>query len=227
MPSIRIDEHETIDLLKTLISINSVNPSLMADGPGERQIAGHIRAFMESVGLEVHVTEPEPGRPNVVGLLRARQKEPGRTLMLNGHTDTVGFGTMDIDPLDPMERDGRVYGRGSADMKAGVTAMLAAAAAVARSGLVLRGDLIVAAVADEEYASIGTEALVRAYTADAAIVTEPTHLDVVIAHKGFAWIDIETTGRAAHGSRPDEGIDAIVLMGEVLVALRDLERTTL
>jgi acetylornithine deacetylase len=147
--------------------------------------------------------------------------------MLNGHTDTVGAGNMDIGPFDPVEKEGRVYGRGAADMKAGVTAMLAAAAAVARSGMRLQGDLIVAAVADEEYASIGTESLVKTHTADAAIVTEPTGLNIVVAHKGFAWIKYVTEGRAAHGSRPDEGIDAIMLMTEVLSELNALEQTAL
>ena len=224
---ISINEQETIDLLKSLIRIDSVNPDLMEDGAGEAEIAGFIRTSMEDAGFEVHVQETVPGRPNVIGILRSEDKTPGKTLMLNGHTDTVGIGKMDIDPHDPVEKDGRIYGRGSADMKAGVTAMIAAATAVHRARIPLKGDLIVAAVVDEEYASIGTEALVKEYSADAAIVTEPTDLNMTIAHKGFAWVDIQTEGHAAHGSNAAEGIDAIMMMADVMHGLRSFDQNVL
>jgi acetylornithine deacetylase len=142
--------------------------------------------------------------------------------MLCGHTDTVGVAGM-AQPFEPLEREGRLYGRGSQDMKGGVAAMIAAAGVLARDWT--RGRLIVACVVDEEHMSLGAEALVREWRADFAVVTEPTDLRLAIGHKGFAWVDIVTHGRAAHGSRPEEGRDAIARMGRVLVALeaRDKE----
>jgi acetylornithine deacetylase len=148
----------------------------------------------------------------------ARGSGGGRTLLLNGHTDTVGLGGP-RGGLDPIVEDGRLYGRGSYDMKGGLVAAMLAASRV-RS---LRGDVIVAAVADEEYASVGTEALARGVRADFAIVCEPTEEQVGIAHKGFAAFEIETRGVAAHGSRPDLGVDAIARMGRVLVRIEQLD----
>jgi acetylornithine deacetylase len=209
-----------IDLLRDLVAIDSVNPSLVAGAAGEARIASAIAAHMRSIGLQVHLQEVAPGRPNVVGVLEGGA--PGRSLMFCGHMDTVGVEGMDA-PFTPVLRSGRLYGRGSQDMKGGVAAMIDAARLTARRGLA-RGRLIVAAVVDEEYASIGADALVREWTADGAVVTEPTDLQVGIGHKGFAWIDVETRGRAAHGSRPREGRDAIMRMGRVLQRLERLDR---
>jgi acetylornithine deacetylase len=130
--------------------------------------------------------------------------------MLCGHTDTVGVEGMS-DPWRPRRNDGRMYGRGAQDMKGGVAAMMDAARLVAKEGFA-KGRLVVAAVIDEEFASIGADALVKSWTADAAIVTEPTDLTIGVSHKGFAWLDIETRGRAAHGSRPADGRDALLRM---------------
>lgn len=141
--------------------------------------------------------------------------------MFNGHLDTVGLLPFDGEPLEPVIRDGRMYGRGTFDMKSGVAAMLVAAKQA--KALKLRGDILVACVADEEYASIGTEEVVRRFSADAAIVTEPTHLDLTIAHKGFVWFDLVVHGKAAHGSRPELGIDAIAKMGKFLMALEQYD----
>jgi acetylornithine deacetylase len=210
-----------IDLLKRMVSINSVNPSLVEGAPGEDEIAQFIAEFMREMGLKTQLEEVKPSRPNVVGILEGSGKGP--ILLMNGHMDTVGISYMDIDPLNPVVKDGRLYGRGSYDMKAGLAAMLAATKSIIDSGVELYGDLIIAAVCDEEYASIGTERLMENILPDAAIVTEPTELDIVIAHKGFAWIDIETHGVAAHGSMPEEGVDAIVKMGKVLVELENLQ----
>jgi acetylornithine deacetylase len=157
----------------------------------------------------------------VVGVLRGQGEGP--SLLLNGHMDTVGVLGMD-DPFGATIRDGRLYGRGSQDMKGSLSAMLAAAKAIQEAGLALAGDLLVTAVADEEYASIGMEDLVRNVRADAAIVTEPTDLALCRAHRGFAWYQFETTGRAAHGSRYMEGVDAIMHMGRILAELDRLEQ---
>lgn len=208
-------------LLRDLVAIDSVNPTLVPGAAGERAVARRIAEEMRAIGLTVTVTEAAPGRPNVVGLHTGRT--PGRTLMLCGHTDTVGVAGMHR-PFEPEVRDGRLYGRGAQDMKGGVAAMIGAARAVVEGGGLEAGRLVVAAVVDEEHASLGADALVALHRADAAVVTEPTDLDIAVAHKGFQWIAVETRGRAAHGSRPLEGRDAILHMGRVLASLEALDR---
>ena len=210
-----------IRLLRDLVAIDSVNPSLVPGAAGEGAIAAAVAEHLRHIGLDVELQEAAPGRPNVIGVLEGRAK--GRSLMLCGHLDTVGVEGMRA-PFDPIERDGRLYGRGSQDMKGGVAAMIDAARAIAGEGLPA-GRLIVAAVVDEEYASVGADALVSRWRADAAVVTEPTDLQIAVAHKGFAWFAIETRGRAAHGSRPLDGRDAILRMGRVLHGLERIDRT--
>jgi acetylornithine deacetylase len=209
-----------IRLLRDLVAIDSVNPSLVPGAAGEAQIAQAVAAQLRQLGLDVEMQEVAPGRANVIGVLEGRGK--GRSLMLCGHVDTVGVEGMQA-PFDPVERDGRLYGRGAQDMKGGVAAMIDAARLAARDGL-HSGRLIVAAVVDEEYASLGADALVTRWRADGAVVTEPTDLQIAIGHKGFAWFEVETKGRAAHGSRPREGRDAILRMGRVLQGLEALDR---
>ena len=210
-----------IRLLRDLVAINYVNPTLVPGAPGEAAIADFLAGEMRNSGLDVAIEPAAAGRPNVVGVVEGRGK--GRTLMLCGHTDTVGVAGMH-DPFTPVERDGRLYGRGAQDMKGGVAAMVSAAARAAARGLPA-GRLIVAAVVDEEHSSIGADALVKTWTADAAIVTEPTDLAIAIGHKGFAWVDVTVEGRAAHGSRPKEGQDAILRLGRVLARLEMLDST--
>lgn len=211
----------TVDLLKRMIAVDSVNPSLVPGGAGESEIAGLLERELRQLGLDVEREDAAPGRPNVVGVLEGRGS--GRALMLCGHTDTVGVAGMP-DAFRPSERDGRIHGRGAEDMKGGVAAMVGAARTIVAQGGLPRGRLIVACVADEEYASVGAEALVKRWRADAGVVPEPTNLEVAIAHKGFVMLRVVTKGRAAHGSRPGDGRDAIVAMGRVLVALGALDR---
>ncbi len=211
----------TIELLQMLVGIDSVNPSLVPGGAGEGEIAHAIAAELAAAGCAVEVAEVAPGRPNVVGVLAGRR--PGRSLLLCGHIDTVGVTGMAA-PFTPVLQDGRLYGRGAVDMKGGVAAMLGALRLLAASGGLDAGRLIVAAVADEEYTSLGAEALVRSVHADAAVVTEPTDLVVAVGHKGFSWVEVTTAGRAAHGSRPLDGEDAILRMGRVLGRLEALDR---
>jgi acetylornithine deacetylase len=210
---------DPIPLLRDLVACNSVNPALVPGAAGEGAVAEVARKWMQRAGLDVTMQVAAPGRPNVIGVLDGRT--PGPSVMFCGHLDTVGVEGM-TDPFDPRVENGRLYGRGSQDMKGGVAAMIAAAAVVAPAWD--RGRLIVAAVADEEHMSAGAEALVREWRADMAVVTEPTDLRLAVGHKGFAWIEIVTRGRAAHGSRPDEGRDAIARMGRVLVALEARDR---
>ena len=199
------------------MAIESVNPDLVSSGSGEGAIASFVAAWLRDAGLEVSVVEPVRGRPSVVGLLRG--SGGGRSLMLNAHMDTVGAGGMS-DAFSPVVRDGRIYGRGAVDMKASLAAIMIAARS-ARS-LRLKGDLIVTAVADEEVASLGTSAVLEKFHADFGLVTEPTELQLCLAHKGFVWLQVETVGVAAHGSRADIGVDAIAHMGRVLTGVLDL-----
>ncbi|MBO0703009.1 MAG: ArgE/DapE family deacylase [Candidatus Dormibacteraeota bacterium] len=211
---------QAVELLAALVAIPSVNPDLVPGAAGEARIADFCAGWLQDHGFEVHRLEERPGRPSIVGV--ARGSGGGRTLLLDGHYDTVTLEGYEGDPLAAARRDGRLYGRGAFDMKGGVAAMMVAAAAAREAEL--RGDLLVACVADEEYRSIGTEEVARHFRADAAIVTEPTDHELVVAHKGFAWFDLIVKGRSAHGSRPDLGIDAIAKAGYVLVALDRLQK---
>ncbi|MEP6492625.1 MAG: ArgE/DapE family deacylase [bacterium] len=220
----RIALGDAVALTRELVRIDSRNPSLVAGGVGETAVARALAQVLEAWGFNVAMTDVMPGRPNVV----ARIGVPGaRSLMFNGHLDVVGVDGMTHAPFDASQTDGRIYGRGSSDMKAGVAAMCAAAGRAANDGALV-GEVIVTAVADEEYESIGTRALVSSgLRADAAIVTEPTRLAIMPAHLGFVWITVTTHGRAAHGSRWDIGVDAIRHAGLVLAELDRMDTVEL
>jgi acetylornithine deacetylase/succinyl-diaminopimelate desuccinylase-like protein len=210
---------ELQDLVCELVAIESVNPDLVASGSGESNVARFVASWLRESGFSVDVVEPVPGRPSVVGVLRG--SGGGASLMLNAHMDTVGAGGM-ARAFDPVVANGRIYGRGAYDMKGSLAAIMIAAREA--KGLGLKGDLMVAGVADEEVASLGTSAVAERFHADAAIVTEPTELRLCLAHKGFVWLEVETQGLAAHGSRPDIGVDAIARMGRILTGVADLDR---
>ncbi|KQR07163.1 ArgE/DapE family deacylase [Deinococcus sp. Leaf326] len=205
------------DLLAALVRLDSTNPALVPGGAGEQAIAHFIADWLAVHDIPAEFDEAAPGRFSVIATVRGTGG--GSSLILNAHLDTVGTEGMSA-PFEPVVRDGRMYGRGTYDMKSGLAACLMALldAKAAR----LRGDVILTAVADEEHASLGMQSVLRRITADAAIVTEPTELCVSVAHKGFTWHEITTSGRAAHGSRPDLGVDAIAHMGRVLGQLEAL-----
>ena len=214
---------DAVALTRTLVAIDSRNPSLVAGGPGERACAEALAAALSKWGFDVELHGTDAARPNVVARIG---RAGGRTLLFNGHLDTVGVEGMTHSPWDAEMRNGRLFGRGATDMKGGVAAMCAAALRVADAGL--DGEVIVAAVADEEYESIGTRALIASgVRADAAIVTEPTRLAICPAHRGFAWLELVVHGRAAHGSRYDIGIDAITGAAAVLTELDRYQRDVL
>jgi len=217
---IAIDRDWVLATLARLIRINSVNPTLVPGGAGEAEIAAFVAGALAELGMEVDTVEPEPGRISVLGTTRG--SGGGRSLMWNAHYDTVGVEGM-AEPFSADFRDGRMYGRGAYDMKGSLAACLGGAKALRDAGVRLRGDLLIAAVADEEYGSLGTTSIIPRRSVDAAIVTEPTSLQVCLAHKGYLWIEVETTGRAAHGSRFQEGIDANMRMGRFLAGLDKLE----
>jgi acetylornithine deacetylase len=209
---------DVAELAAQLVAIESINPDVARQGSGEANLARFVAEWCQRAGLETSLTELAPGRANVVAI--ARGSGGGRSLMLNAHTDTVGVAGVD-DPFLPRLENGRLYGRGSFDMKGSLAACMLATAEAARRRL--RGDVVLTAVADEEFASIGTEAIASTMTADAAIVTEPTDLQIAVAHRGFVHVEIETQGRAAHGSMPEVGVDAIAKMGRVLVGIEQLD----
>ena len=212
---------DAVALARALIKIDSRNPTLVPDGPGEHACAIALASVLEEWGFSVELQENLPDRPNVIARIGPRDAP---ALMLNGHLDVVGVEGMVHDPFGAEVRDGRIYGRGSADMKSGISAMCAAA--IHAAGTDARRQIIITAVADEEYESLGMRALIDSgVRADVAIITEPTRLAICPAHRGFVWIDVAFRGRAAHGSRYEIGVDAITHAGLVLAELDKLERT--
>jgi len=211
---------ELINLISDLVAINSINPGLAPGAPGEAEVGFYIAQWLKQAGLDVQIIESVPGRPNVVGI--AHGTGGGRNLLLNGHMDTVSAGGM-LHPHEPVVNEGRLYGRGAYDMKGGLAACMSALAVIRKQHL--RGDVILQAVIDEEYGSLGTQELSKRFHADGAIVAEFTDLQLILAHRGFVWFEVETLGRAAHGSRPDLGVDAIVKMGKLLVELENLDQS--
>jgi acetylornithine deacetylase len=220
---LQIDRDYLTQTLTDLVRINSINPTLTPGGAGEREIAAYIAGALQELDLEVRPHEPEPGRVSVVGRLKGQGQ--GRSLMLNGHIDTVGVEEMP-EPFSAEIREGKLYGRGAFDMKGSVAACMTAMKALVDAQVSLKGDVLLAAVADEEYASLGTADIINHYQVDGAIVTEPTRgMNLCLAHKGFVWLEVETIGRAAHGSRFDQGIDANIRMGRFLAELDKLEQS--
>lgn len=208
-----------IELLRALVRIPSVNPSLAPGGQaGEAAIASFIRDWLEARGVKAVLEEAAPGRPNVVASIGSGR---GPSLVLCGHIDTVGTEGMTIPPFEPRLEDGRVYGRGSYDMKCGVAAVLAAGAALKETGV--SGTVTLALLADEEYTSLGAEQFASHHRADGCVLAEPTEGDLVIAHKGFVWATVKTAGHAAHGSRWDLGRSAIGGMGRIVAALEEFD----
>lgn len=216
-------EDDPVALTAELVAIESVNPSLDPSGSGESALADYCAAWLARRGFAVTRLESIPGRPSIIGTFTG--SGGGRSLLLNGHLDTVSLGSQG--QLVPQIRDGSLFGRGAYDTKGGVASVLVAAARASGS---LRGDVVVTLVADEEFGSHGTEEVLahlrdRNIVIDGAIVTEPSGLELTLAHRGFAWFEVEITGLASHGSMPEQGIDAIAHAGRVMGALDGLRAT--
>ncbi|KAL1855009.1 hypothetical protein Plec18170_004421 [Paecilomyces lecythidis] len=223
-----VSMEDSVGLTQALTQIDSSNPTLsVADGAGEGQIANYLAAWFRHRGLEYHRVETVPGRPSIIGILRGTGG--GRSLMFNGHIDTVSLSSYEKDPLSGSlgTKNGKqvIFGRGSLDMKGGLAAALAAMASIKSGGCTLRGDVIIAAVSDEEDASQGTKDIIEAgWRADAAVIPEPTMGIMATAHKGFVWVEVDILGVAAHGSDPIKGVDAIMQAGWFLRALEEYQR---
>ena len=205
-----------LQTLADLVRINSVNSS-SESGPGEREIAGYVRRFFEQRGIEVWEEEVFPGRPNVIARLPGR--DPGRRLVLEAHTDTVSVKGMTIPPFEPLILDGKMYGRGSCDTKAGLATMMHAMASLKADGITPPCEVLLAAVVDEEFSYRGVVKLCESLKADAAIVAEPTEMRAVIATKGVLRCRIVVRGKSAHSSKPHLGVNAITHMARVIAAI--------
>jgi len=215
-----IPRGDAVALTRALVAIDSRNPTLVPGAPGERECAHFLSSVLTEWGFAVELLDQVPGRPNLIARLGPRGKP---AVMLAGHLDVVGTAGMTHPPFAADVRDGRIFGRGSADMKSGIAAMCAAASNA------VRGDsgksVVVCAVVDEEYESLGMRALLESgVSAECAVLTEPTRLAICPAHRGFVWMDVNFRGRAAHGSRYDIGVDAITHAGLLLAELDRLER---
>jgi acetylornithine deacetylase len=209
---------EVADLLSRLVRIPSVNPR-DTPRPAEREAAGFVARWLEAAGLEVRQQDMGGGRPSV--LARLAGEDRGRTLLLESHLDTVEVDDMTVAPFDPKIEGGRLYGRGSCDAKASVTAFMLAVSRVAAGGQRPAVDVALATVADEEHHHGGIDHLLDGgLRAEAAVVGEPTRLRMVIAHKGGVRFRVIVHGRAAHSSQPWNGDNAIDRMAEVLDHIR-------
>jgi acetylornithine deacetylase/succinyl-diaminopimelate desuccinylase family protein len=212
-----------IQTLADLVSINSVNPAY-AGGPGEAGVADYVEAFFRARGVETERQEVFPGRDNVIA--RAPGRDPGKWIVLEAHMDTVSVEGMTIPPFDPVIREGLLHGRGACDTKAGLAAMMHAAAEIAGLPADERPlcGVLLAAVVDEEHAYRGVVRLCDGLRAEAAVVAEPTELRAVICSKGVLRWKIRVLGRAAHSSKPHLGENAILGMARVIAALEEFER---
>ncbi|MGI5839376.1 MAG: ArgE/DapE family deacylase [bacterium] len=231
-----ISKDEARDLLAAMVQINSTCPGLVPDSAGEREMADFTAGWLAKEGFPAEVIDLGGTRANVVGRLAGSGAAGGRRLLLNGHLDTVGVEGMTIEPFVPKVEGDRIYGRGAFDMKGGLVCGLLAMKALKQAGVKLKGEILFTGVADEEYLSMGTEDIVRRYQADGAIVLEPavgavgdeaSAGTIEVTHKGFIWLEVTVHGKAAHGSRPALGVDAIVNMGKFLVAMDEFEKSDL
>jgi acetylornithine deacetylase len=214
-------DHVT-ETLALLVRTPSVNPHLDAASAGEAAIAAMIRDWCLERGIAAWLEEAAPGRPNVVARVGSGDSP---VLVLCAHTDTVATEGMAGDPFGAGIEGGRLHGRGAYDMKGGAAAILCALADLARDPP--RGTVLGAFVVDEEYASAGAFDFVQRHRADACLLTEFSDEQLVLAHKGFIWLEVTTHGVASHGSRWDLGRSAIADMGRVLAALDRFDREVL
>ena len=207
------------DLLADLVRINSVNPEW--GGPGEGAVADYVIRHFEEIGMPVERQEVLPGRPNVIATLPGRDRD--RSLLFEVHMDTVGTEAMTIDPFDPRIEDGRMWGRGSCDVKGSLAAIMQTLTQLKQVDYVPGVDVVMAAVVDEEHHFRGVSALIDSFERkpEAAVVAEPTEMNIACANKGVLRWRIVAHGKSAHSSKPDLGADAISAMADVVRAIAD------
>ncbi|HEV8226814.1 MAG TPA: M20 family metallopeptidase [Methylomirabilota bacterium] len=224
----RINAEEVVELTRSLVRIPSVYRPGEA-GANEAEAAAFVEAWFRREGLPVEVQEVAPGRPNVLSWIG--EKGPGqRCLLLEGHTDVVTEGDPHAwasPPFAAEMRDGRIYGRGAADMKSGLAAAMVALAAFKRAGVTPKGKLLVGALADEEDAMIGVRHLVKSAAGrelDAAIICEPEENELCLEQRGVVWARIRARGKMAHGAMPEAGVNPITALGVILRGAPGLEK---
>lgn len=216
----QMDDQFAVKILRDMVAINSINPSLDDSGPGEEELGSYIFNILQSLNIDAQMDELAPGRVNVIGKIKG--SGGGRSLMLNAHMDTVGVDGMS-EPFNPRISKGKLYGRGACDMKGSIAAILTTAKALVENNVKLKGDLVLSFVADEEHESMGAYALVEQVKTDAVIVTEPSDLQICLAHRGFGVFAITTLGMAAHGGS-HSGVDANIKMGLLLAELDEFNQ---
>jgi len=214
-----ISEKDVLSLAKEMIKINSENP------PGnEKALADYMVEVFNGIGLKALQLDFLPNRPNVVALYGSRDQ--GRSLIFDGHLDTVPCGDLSLWSVNPLEgaiRNGQLYGRGATDMKSSIAAFTCALKAIVDSGIKLKGQVTIVLTSDEEISGLGTKSVLeKGYRADAAIVGEPSNLEVNTAHKGVARWRLTTFGKAAHASAPQEGVNAIYKMAKAVIKLEEI-----
>ena len=218
-----IELQDVINLVSDLVRIDSSNPWLVPGSPGEANVAAYIKRWLEPLGVEVQIEEVEPGRPNLIAIWRGAGG--GKSLCLYAHNDTVGYALWRDRALTPRIEGNNMIGLGAADDKGHGAAALLALKSLVESGTRLRGDVWVLLPIDEEGTSSGSMDFVKKYKPDAMLVLEALGMGkVTISHQGFGWIDIIVEGRAAHGSRPEQGVDAIIHMAEVVTRMQKLDQ---
>ena len=215
----KFSSNEVISMARKMVQIDSQNP------PGnEKVLADYMANLLKGFGLEVMEYDFKPNRPNVVALHKGRVSN--RALIFNGHLDTVPFGDLSkwsVHPLEGAIRNGRLYGRGSADMKSSIAAFVCALKHLIDLGVDVNGNVLVALTSDEEDSCVGAgDILKKGYSGSACIVGEPSRLQVVVAHKGFARFRLTTFGKLAHASAPDEGKNAIYKMAKAIIKLEQI-----
>ncbi len=218
LKSRRMNFSPVIQTLADLVRINSVNSSYEG-GPGEKEIATWVRSFFVQRGIEVWEQAVFPNRPNVIARLPGR--DASRRVILEAHMDTVSVRGMSISPFDPRVEDGKLYGRGSCDTKAGLAAMMHAVASVHESGIQPPCEVWMAAAVDEEFSYRGVVKLCEGLFGNAALVAEPTGMRAVIASKGVLRWRIVVRGKAAHSGKPHLGVNAITHMARVIIVIEE------
>ena len=224
----KIDADEVIELTRALVRI----PSVYRPGDPEAteaRVAAFVESWFRREGFDVEVQDVAPGRPNVIGSL-GEKRSGQRSLLLEGHTDVVTEGDpaeWSLPPFGAELVDGRIYGRGTADMKSGLAAAMVAAAAFRRAGVGLKGKLVIGALVDEEDGMIGVRHLCQTAVGrelDAAIICEPEENELCLEQRGVVWARFRVRGKMAHGAMPEAGVNPIACLGRLLAAAPGLER---
>ena len=218
--TISIDHKELVDLLKRMIRINSVGEGLAGCDQAERPMVEFLERYLGELGLKVETQEVLDGRKNIFAEMKGTS---AKRLMLCGHLDVVSIQGMEIEPFNPVERDGKIYGRGSCDMKGGLACFLACLSALVRAGASPSANLVFVGLIGEELKFEGSRFLAeqKTFKADGAIFGEPTGCRVVTAHKGGVRFRVKTIGRSAHGAVPHVGVNAITQMARLIPRIEE------